>query len=94
MTISQKTLETSHGRIAVRETGGKGTTVLLIHGNSSSGAVFRNQLESPLGGRYHMIAPDLPGHGASGDAIDPERSYSMEGYADAMTEVLGLLGVG
>ncbi|WP_256753920.1 alpha/beta fold hydrolase [Mesorhizobium sp. Mes31] len=94
MTISQKTLETSHGRIAVRETGGKGTTVLLIHGNSSSGAVFRNQFESPLGGRYHMIAPDLPGHGASGDAIDPERSYSMEGYADAMTEVLGLLGVG
>ncbi|TGT59761.1 alpha/beta fold hydrolase, partial [bacterium M00.F.Ca.ET.159.01.1.1] len=41
-----------------------------------------------------LIAPDLPGHGASGDAIDPDRSYSMEGYADAMTEVLGLLGVG
>lgn len=93
MTIAQKTLETSHGKIAVRETGGKGTAVLLVHGNSSSSAVFRNQLESPLGERYRIIAADLPGHGASGDAIDPDRSYSMEGYADAMTEVLGLLGV-
>ncbi|RVB41883.1 alpha/beta hydrolase, partial [Mesorhizobium sp. M7A.F.Ca.CA.001.16.1.1] len=93
MTISQKTLETSHGKIAVRETSGQGTAVMLIHGNSSSSAVFRNQLDGPLGERYHLIAPDLPGHGASGDAIDPERSYNMEGYADAMTEVLGLLGI-
>lgn len=93
MAISQKTLETSHGKIAVRETGGSGTAVMLIHGNSSSSAVFRNQLESALGARYRTIAPDLPGHGASGDALDPERSYSMEGYADAMTEVLGRLRI-
>ena len=67
----------------MRESGGSGTAVLMIHGNSSSGAVFRNQMTGPLGERYHLIAPDLPGHGDSGDAIDPDRSYSMEGYADA-----------
>ena len=93
MTVIQKTIQTSHGEIAFRETDGTGTTVLLVHGNSSSGAVFRNQMTGPLGARYRIIAPDLPGHGASSDAIDPKRSYSMEGYADAMTEVLGLLGV-
>lgn len=93
MTLTAKTIETSHGTIHVRETSGIGTPVLFIHGNSSSSAVFRNQMEGPLGERYRMIAPDLPGHGQSGDAIDPDRSYSMEGYADAMTEVLGQLGV-
>jgi pimeloyl-ACP methyl ester carboxylesterase len=51
-------------------------------------------MKSALGERYRVIAPDLPGHGASSDATDPVRSYSMPGYADAMTEVLGLLGVG
>ncbi|BCH29022.1 alpha/beta hydrolase [Mesorhizobium sp. L-8-10] len=93
MTVSQKTVETSHGEIAVRESGGTGTPVLMIHGNSSCGLVFRNQMNGALGGRYRMIAPDLPGHGASSDAIDPDRSYSMEGYADAMVEVLRRLEI-
>jgi pimeloyl-ACP methyl ester carboxylesterase len=86
-------LETSHGRIAVRETEGAGPAVLLIHGNSSSSLVFRHVMDGALGGRYRMIAPDLPGHGSSSDAIDPVRSYSMPGYAGAMVEVLQALGV-
>jgi len=91
--MQQIALDTSHGRIAVRETAGTGTPVLMIHGNSSSGAVFRNQMEGPLGRRYRMLAPDLPGHGDSSDAVDPVRSYSMPGYADAMVEVLTLMGI-
>jgi len=93
MAISQKTIKTSHGAIALRETAGTGTPVLMIHGNSSCGSVFRNQMNGPLGGQYRIIAPDLPGHGDSENALDPERSYCMEGYADAMAEVLRLLGV-
>ncbi|MDQ0473299.1 alpha/beta fold hydrolase [Labrys wisconsinensis] len=91
--MKETTLETSHGRIAVRETEGGGTPILLIHGNSSSGAIFANQMAGPLGRRHRILAPDLPGHGASGDALDPVRSYSMPGYADAMTEVLKLSGI-
>ncbi len=60
----------------------------MIHGNSSAGAIFAPQLEGEIGRNWRIIAPDLPGHGRSGDALDPDRSYSMEGYADAMTEVL------
>lgn len=86
--MRQFALETSHGRIAVRETEGVGPAVLLIHGNSSSSGVFRHVMNGALGERYHMIAADLPGHGSSSDAIDPVRSYSMPGYADAMVEVL------
>jgi pimeloyl-ACP methyl ester carboxylesterase len=86
-------LETSHGRIAVRDTGGAGPAVMLIHGNSSSSAVFPHVMGGALGERYRMIASDLPGHGESADATDPQRSYNMPGYADAMTEVLKLVGV-
>lgn len=93
MSIEISKLETSHGTIAIRTSSGTGMPVLLVHGNSSSGAVFRNQLEGEIGGTYRLIAPDLPGHGDSSNALDPERSYSMEGYADAMTEVLRLLGI-
>lgn len=93
MATRQRTIETSHGMIAIRETAGTGTPVLLIHGNSSNGSVFRNQMNGALGERYRMIAPDLPGHGESADALDPDRSYSMEGYADVMTELLRLLGI-
>lgn len=93
MPVAGRSIETSHGTLALRESGGQGTPVLMIHGNSSSGAVFRNQLAGPVGQCRRLIAPDLPGHGRSSDAIDPGRSYSMEGYADAMTELLRLLGI-
>ncbi|MDE1180444.1 alpha/beta hydrolase [Paraburkholderia sp.] len=86
-------MKTSHGSIAVRESGGRGVPVILIHGNSSAGAIFRNQLEGSLGDTWRLIAPDLPGHGNSSDALDPVRSYSMDGYADAMTEVLERLEI-
>jgi pimeloyl-ACP methyl ester carboxylesterase len=93
MPVAIRTIETSHGPIAVSETAGKGPVAVLIHGNSSCKEVFRHQMESPLGKKYHFIAIDLPGHGASGDAIKPERSYSMPGYAEAVIETLGILGV-
>ncbi len=93
MTINYHELETSHGRIAVRESSGEGAPLLMIHGNSSSGAIFAPQLEEEIGKKWRVIAPDLPGHGKSSDAIDPDRSYSMEGYADAMTEVMQKLGI-
>lgn len=93
MTTKLYDLETSHGKIAVRESAGEVAPLLMIHGNSSASAIFQNQLEGEIGKKWRVIAPDLPGHGQSGDAIDPDRSYSMEGYADAMTEVLEKLGI-
>lgn len=93
MSFREHEVETSHAKIMVRDSGGMGVPVLFIHGNSSSGAVFRNQFDGEIGKTYRMISFDLPGHGDSSDAYNPERSYSMEGYADAMTETLGLLGI-
>lgn len=93
MTAKKYRLQTSHGELALRESAGTGMPVMMIHGNSSMGEVFRNQFDGAIGAKYRLIAVDLPGHGESADAIDPERSYSMPGYADAMTEVLNKLDV-
>ncbi|PSJ57022.1 alpha/beta hydrolase [Mesorhizobium ephedrae] len=85
-------IETSHGILAVRETDGAGIPVLMIHGNSSCGEVFRNQFDGRIGRDFHLIAIDLPGHGESDDALDPDRTYNMPGYADAFTEAMLKLG--
>ncbi len=90
--MAEKIFETSHCGIAVRESDGQGPPVLLIHGNSSCKEVFRNQIEGEIGAAYRLVAMDLPGHGRSGDARDPHKTYSMPGYADVAVEVMGTLG--
>jgi pimeloyl-ACP methyl ester carboxylesterase len=93
MAVINRIVNTSHGDIAVSETAGKGLPVLMLHGNSSSKDVFYAQLHSKLADRFHLIAMDLPGNGASSDAIDPARTYSLPGFADAAIEVLDELDV-
>ncbi len=93
MSVTNTTVKTSHADIAIAETSGKGLPVVFIHGNSACKEVFGGQLNSVLGDRYRLIAVDLPGHGASSNAFEPERSYTMPGYADAVVEVLATLGI-
>ena len=87
-----KSIQTPDGAIAVYELVGRGPAVVIIHGNSSSSRAFSRQLEGPLGQRFRLIAVDLPGHGASCDAEDPN-IYSLPGYARAIREVLDALGL-
>lgn len=85
-------IRTSHGRIAV-ETKGRGFPVVFIHGNSACRQVFRKQMASPLLDGYRLITFDLPGHGESDDAHDPERTYTRPGLADLVEELLGELDI-
>ncbi len=93
MAVSERTVHTSHADISVAETSGKKAAILLVHGNSSCKEVFRNQLNGPLGEEYRLIAMDLPGHGKSADAVNPERTYCWPGYAETAIEVLEGLGI-
>lgn len=85
------TVSTSHGEIAVNEFGRAPGAIFMIHGNSSCGEVFRHQFDGPWVETHRMIAIDLPGHGASADAADPARTYTLPGFADTMIEVLDRL---
>lgn len=90
---TERVLETTHARLSVRETRGDGFPVVLLHGNSTCKEVFRHQMSGPLASRFRMIAIDLPGHGASGDAYAPDRTYTFSGYADAVAEALEIMGI-
>jgi pimeloyl-ACP methyl ester carboxylesterase len=91
--VTNSNVTTSHGRISVADTGGPGAAVLCIHGNSACKEIFAQQFESRLAHRYRMIAFDLPGHGASADADNPQRTYCIPGYADVALELLEELDV-
>lgn len=93
MPASHSVVPTSHAQIAVSQTTGKGLSVVFIHGNSSCKEVFTSLLEGELGDRYHLVAFDLPGHGASGDALAPQTTYSVPGYAATTLELLQALNI-
>jgi pimeloyl-ACP methyl ester carboxylesterase len=80
-------------KIAGFESPGTGRPILLVHGNSSSSRIWQKQLQGPLGAKYRLIAIDLPGHGASLPAPDPEHGYSGAGYAGCVAAVARELGL-
>lgn len=89
--MTTKTVQVNSLSIAYRESSGKGSAVVLVHGNSASSRVFQPQLESSLGEKHRLVAVDLPGHGESANASDPAASYNMPGYADVLVSVANQL---
>jgi pimeloyl-ACP methyl ester carboxylesterase len=91
--MSEQTfIETSHGRIAVSDVDGSGTPLLMLHCNSGCKEMFLFQSQA-LAGTRRLVSLDLPGHGASSDATDPQRSYCFGGYAEAIAEVVKKLHI-
>lgn len=86
-------VKTSAGSLGLVDTGGSGLPLLMIHGSGSSYQVFYKQWGGPLAAGRRMIAIDLPGHGTSDDAADPQHSYSVSGMTDAVEEAMGRIGV-
>jgi pimeloyl-ACP methyl ester carboxylesterase len=63
---------------------GTGTPLLLLHGFTGSGDDWNHVFAAPLPG-YRVIAPDLPGHGRSGN---PRPDFK---FADVASDVFALL---
>jgi pimeloyl-ACP methyl ester carboxylesterase len=76
--------------LAFRTAGERGRdAILLLHGFPSSSRTFRDVI-GPLSRSAFVVAPDLPGFGAS-DVL-PEASFAA--FADAVEELLARLDVG
>lgn len=88
MPLLSKTVKTSHCDISVLETNGRGMPLVFLHGAGFSKSVFAAQFDSPLAEQFRLIAIDLPGHGMSGNAHNPEETYTLSGFADAVSQVL------
>ena len=91
-------VDTSHGRLALEDSGedggAGGTPVVFLHGNSSSSEIFEHQRRASLAKGRRLIAVDFPGHGASGDAHDPLRTYTRSGLADVIAELFDIMRIG
>jgi len=81
----------SSGGIGYRDTGGSGLPIVFVHGVCGSKEVFRHQFVEALSGSFRLIAFDLPGHGASDDAADPQESYSIRALTDTTLDVMNYL---
>lgn len=90
----QNTVLPSSNVISSMEAGNpEGFPVVLLHGNSFSKDVFTNQLTAKELQNFRLIALDLPGHGHSSAAIDPEQTYSYEGFAMEMLDFLAEMNI-
>jgi pimeloyl-ACP methyl ester carboxylesterase len=80
---------TVHGYRRAYVMAGSGPALLLIHGIGDSSDTWRPVFEQ-LAEHHTVIAPDLLGHGRS---EKPRADYTVAGYANAMRDLLSILGV-
>jgi 3-oxoadipate enol-lactonase len=89
MTVTDRVLQVGDIALTVSEAGPGGRPLLLVHGYTGARSDFADYLE-PLAARgWHVVAPDLRGHG---DSSKPpaEDAYSLAIFA---TDLLGLADV-
>lgn len=79
-------IEIQGQKTAYRESVGKGPELFFVHGNSHCSETFYKQLEGPLGRRFHIIAMDLTGHGASVSPKDVENQCSFPGHRETIAQ--------
>lgn len=88
-----KTVEIDGLDIFYREAGpADAPTILLLHGFPTSSHMFRNLIPA-LSDRYHLIAPDYPGYGASSMPSVEEFDYRFDSFADIVDKLTERLGV-
>jgi 3-oxoadipate enol-lactonase len=91
--ISQRTIDVGAVHVVADEAGAGGRPLLLIHGFTGGRVDFGTIIEPLADAGWHVVAPDLRGHGQS-DLIgtDGEEQYSLGHFVGdllALTEQLG-----
>jgi pimeloyl-ACP methyl ester carboxylesterase len=93
MTVRFNTVDVDGLKVFYRSAGDPGApVVLLLHGFPSASHMFRNLIPE-LAGKYHVVAPDLPGFGMTEQPARNAFAYTFENIAKVIgrfTEVLGL----
>lgn len=93
MSLTDHIIRTRHGDLRVTESAGGGLPIVMLHGSGSTRTVFDQLLASPVADFHRVIAIDLPGHGDSTDAPDPQMTYTLRGLANAVAAVIDALDV-
>jgi pimeloyl-ACP methyl ester carboxylesterase len=87
--IKYRTADVDGFRIFYREAGATSSPkLLLLHGFPSASHMFRDLIPF-LAGRFHIIAPDLPGFGQSDM---PDRGCTFDWIAETIDRFTGIVG--
>src|SRR3569623_1951346 len=82
MSVRFNTVDVDGLKLFYREAGDKARpTVLLLHGFPSASHMFRDLIPE-LAGRYHVVAPDLPGFGMTEQPTRDAISNTFEHIAN------------
>ena len=80
-------------RLRLIESGAaSGAPILLVHGFGASSFQWRFQLTALAAAGFHVLAPDLPGHGFS-QLTFPTGEYTREAYARRLWLLLDAIGI-
>src|SRR6187399_2521353 len=75
--------------LSVTENGLRGATpILFLHGNSASTQTWEKQFNSFLDDKYHLIAYDFLGFGASGRSEQPQLDYDINSLTGSVIAVI------
>ncbi len=86
--VAHRTIEIDGVSVFYREAGDAAKpTVLLLHGFPTSSQMFRN-LIPVLAEKYHVLAPDYPGYGASDAPARDAFDYTFANYADIVEKFI------
>jgi len=69
------------------------STILFVHGNSLSGAVFKQQFTDEKLNSFRLISFDLPGHGKSDKAKNPEETYTFQSLVKTVETIFNHLHI-
>ena len=93
MTVRFNTVDVDGLKVFYRSAGDQSApVVLLLHGFPSASHMFRDLIPE-LAGKYHVVAPDLPGFGMTEQPARNAFAYTFENITKVVgrfTDVLGL----
>jgi len=93
MNVTYATKTVGDVEVFYREAGpADAPVILLLHGFPTSGHMFRDLIPM-LAGRYHVIAPDLPGFGNTKAPGRDRFEYSFDRLADVIAGFVDALGL-
>ena len=87
-----RTIRTTRGPVRVRDTGGQGQPVLLVHSLLLDGGLYDRLRPLLVAQGFRCVVPDLP-LGAHAEPMLPSADLSPHGLAELLTEVLDALGL-
>ncbi len=86
--VHHRSITIQNTDIAYREAGeASKPTIVLLHGFPTSSHMFRNLIPA-LAAKYHVLAPDYPGFGASAMPKAGAFDYSFANFADVIDAFL------